>query len=200
MKDMVIGSHNSWSYLRPRRWWMRAIGFAARCQRVDVRKQYWKYGVRCFDLRIRLDAAGVMIVAHGAVEYVMMSEGIWDDLKWLDEKGDCYVRVLHEARTRKQYTDESVKAFRALCHTFVQNFQHTQFWCGRNLFDWQVDYEFGEEPTCDEIHGSVVKGKWLYGWWPWLYAVTHNGRIYERGTDKDVLLVDFVDILMVDYE
>ena len=59
-----------------------------------------------------------------------------------------------------------------------------------------MDYQFeGEEPTCEETYGSVVPGKkWLYGWWPWLYAVTHNKAIKAQGTDKDILLIDFVDL------
>lgn len=174
---------------------MRLIAFAARCQRVNIREQYLKYGVRCFDLRIRLDGDDIMIVAHGPVEYVMMSEGVWDDLKWLDEKGDCYVRVLHEARTLKQYTVASVKAFHNMCANFVDAYQHIQFWCGRCVSTWDVNYDFGDEPTCEETYGSVVQGKkWLYGWWPWLYAVTHNKRIKARSTEKDILLIDFIDI------
>ena len=50
---MILGSHNSWSYLPPKHWWMWPIHFMAKCQRVDIREQYEKYGVRCFDLRVR---------------------------------------------------------------------------------------------------------------------------------------------------
>ena len=196
---MVIGSHNSWSYLRPRKWWMRLIAFAARCQRVDIREQYLKYGVRCFDLRIRFDEDGVPIVAHGIVEYLYGWEAISEELKWIDEKGNCYVRVLHEVRTSEQYTPAAVKNFEWMCATMEYYFPRIQFWCGRNLYNWDKDYEmFGEptdDPTCEETYGSVIKGKkWLYGWWPWLYARTHNKAIKAKGTDKDILLIDYVDI------
>lgn len=30
--NMILGSHNSWSYLPVRKWWMRPIAFMARCQ------------------------------------------------------------------------------------------------------------------------------------------------------------------------
>ena len=50
---MILGSHNSWSYLPPKHWWMWSFHFMAKCQRVDIREQYEKYGVRCFDLRVR---------------------------------------------------------------------------------------------------------------------------------------------------
>lgn len=198
---MVIGSHNSWSYLRPRKWWMRLIAFAARCQRVDIKTQYLKYGVRCFDLRVRFNDIGGPIIAHGVVEYGDMSKSIWDNMKWIDVKGDCYVRVIHEARTSYQYLGQelqgyNVDRFKLLAKVLEKTYPNTQFWCGRNLYDWKVDYQFeGEEPTCEETYGSVVPGKkWLYGWWPWLYAVTHNKAIKAQGTDKDILLIDYVDV------
>ena len=193
---MVIGSHNSWSYLRPRKWWMRLIAFAARCQRVDIREQYLKYGVRCFDLRVRLDEFGRLVVAHGPVIYTLTINKVFPDLDWMNGKGDCYVRVLHETRTKSQYKEKSVKWFGYFCNAIQETYPNIQFWCGRNLYDWKVDYQFeGEEPTCEETYGSVVPGKkWLYGWWPWMYAVTHNKAIKAKGTDKDILLIDFVDV------
>jgi hypothetical protein len=77
---------------------MRLIAFAARCQRVDIRTQYLKYGVRCFDLRIRYEENGRLILAHGIVEYDYSFTTILDDLIWLDGKGDCYVRVMLEGK------------------------------------------------------------------------------------------------------
>ena len=201
---MVIGSHNSWSYLRPRKWWMRLIAFAARCQRVDIREQYLKYGVRCFDLRVRYDGIRMVLgmkyvntrVAHGIVEYDIDVKSLCRDLEWLDKKGDCYVRVIHEARNEKQKEQSDKGIFQTDCYHMFKKYPHTKFWCGRNLYDWKVDYQFeGEEPTCEETYGSVVPGKkWLYGWWPWLYAVTHNKQIKAKGTDKDILLIDYVDL------
>ena len=166
---------------------------------MDIREQYMKYGVRCFDLRVRVDDEGVITVAHGPIEYDISTESLWEELKWIDEKGDCYVRVLHEVRTSEQYTPAAVKNFEWACAAFEDYCPYIQFWCGRNLYNWQKDYEiFGEptdDPTCEETYGSVIPGKkWLYGWWPWLYARTHNKAIRQRGTDKDILLIDYVDI------
>ena len=201
---MVIGSHNSWSYLRPRRWWMILISFAARCQRVDIREQYLKYGVRCFDLRIRYDGICIISdvkhintrVSHGIIEYDIDVKSLCNDLEWLDKKSDCYVRVIHEVRNKKQMEQSDLLTFQRDCYYMQDKYPHIKFWCGRNLYDWKVDYQFeGEEPTCEETYGSVVPGKkWLYGWWPWLYAVTHNKAIKAQGTDKDILLIDFVDL------
>ena len=96
---VILGSHNSWSYLPVKRWWMRPIAFMARCQRIDIRRQY-EMGVRCFDLRIFFDnnhlgtgdGKEVMFVAHGIVKYKITPEELEEHLKWIDERGDCYVR------------------------------------------------------------------------------------------------------------
>ena len=55
------------------------IAFAARCQRVDIREQYLKYGVRCFDLRVRLDEFGYLVVAHGPVIYTLTINKVFPD-------------------------------------------------------------------------------------------------------------------------
>ena len=188
---MILGSHNSWSYLPVKKWWMKPIAFMARCQSVDIRKQY-KLGVRCFDLRVRFDSDGNMIVAHGIIEY--KDAHVLIALMWLDDRKDCYVRVLHEARSEKQYTKYSVESFKKFCYMLENNFKNTRFWCGRNLYNWEIDYRFDYDPSCDEKYGSVSKVKLLYGWWPWLYAMVHNKKIYAQGTDNEILLIDYVNI------
>ena len=52
---MILGSHNSWSYLTPRKWWMKLFRFVAQCQDYDIKTQYEQFGVRCFDLRLKFD-------------------------------------------------------------------------------------------------------------------------------------------------
>lgn len=192
---MVIGSHNSWSYLPPRRWWMRPVAFMARCQRVDIRTQYEKYGVRCFDLRVRFDRYGLGVVAHGAVEYCHTASRIYEDLAWLDARGGCFVRVLHEVRSARQYRRHAEGLFRAFCARIESSYPHLRFWCGRNLFSWGLDYEFvSPDPTCEERYASVCPPRKIDDWWPWLFARRKNRDILEAGTRKDILLIDFVDI------
>lgn len=193
---MVLGSHNSWSYLPPRRWWMKPIGFMAKCQRVDIRTQYEKYGVRCFDLRVRFNKYGLGIVAHGIVEYCFTASKIYEDLAWLDAQGDCYVRVVHEVRSAKQYKNRQRNLFRHFCERLEDEYKNIRFWCGRELFCWGYDYHFPgyDEPTCEERYASVCPPKLIDDWWPWLFARLHNRDILAAGTKKDILLIDFVDI------
>ena len=188
---MILGSHNSWSYLPVRKWWMKPIAFMARCQSVDIRTQY-EMGVRCFDLRIRYNEDG-LIIAHGIIEYDYSIGSLIRDLEWLNEKGDCYVMLLFEARNLCQYNGLDASRFRNFCKHMESYCNTIHWWCGRNLYNWIVEYDFGDDPYCDEKYGSVSDLKWLYGWWPWLYARLHNRKNLKEGSEG-ILLIDYVNI------
>ena len=193
-REYILGSHNSWSFLRPRHWWHRPFAFTARCQSADISQQYFDYGVRCFDLRIRAGKDGSPIVAHGMVEYDITDGRIMDYLAFMDHRGDCCVRLVHEVRTRRQYTMYRVYKFKLFCDRVTRLFPNVRFWCGRNLYNWQVDYDFGDDPTCEEAYSSVKKPVLLDDWFPYLYARMRNRNVIKKGTDKDILLMDFVNI------
>ena len=192
---MIIGSHNSWSYLPPKQWWMRPFAFMARCQSCDIQAQYEKYGVRCFDLRIRFTNKGAVCISHGYADYKINIDSINNQLAWLNSKGDCYVRILHEVRNEKQYTSESISLFRAFCSKLENEYLNIRFWCGRNLFNWEYDYQFCHvEPTCEENYASVSKPRLIDDWLPYLYALLNNKDIIAKGTEKEILLIDYVNI------
>ena len=188
---MVIGSHNSWSYLPPLHWWMWPFKFMAKCQSKTIKEQY-ELGVRCFDLRVLFDKYGIVHVAHGFMKYNIDSSELNENLNWLNNKGDCYVRLIHEVRRKSQYTALAKICFQGFCF-YVLKYSNIKWWCGRNLYNWDFDYDFGPEPTCEENYSSVMPPKWLDDWFPWLYAKLNNRKILSKGTDKDILLIDFVN-------
>ena len=55
---MLLGSHNSLSYLSPMKWYMIPFHFMAKCQSVDYKTQYEKYGIRLFDIRLWFNEKG----------------------------------------------------------------------------------------------------------------------------------------------
>ena len=196
---MILGSHNSWSFLPPRKWWQKALAFTARCQRLNIQQQY-EAGVRCFDLRLRR-INGDWHVVHNSFDYAnldvpsFMGPRVWRDLLGLDFKGDCLVRVVHDVRREKDYKEEDVKEFRSLCHDLQREFKHIKFWCGRNLYNWQVDYDFDFKPRCTEMYASVCSPHLIDDWFPLLYACRNNAWIRrEEYKPDEVLLIDFVDI------
>lgn len=187
----ILGSHNSWSYLPVKKWWMKPIAFTARCQNKNILEQY-NLGVRCFDLRIRFEK-GKIIFAHGIIEYDFDFSELWKQFGVLNENGDCYVRVLHEVRNEEQYTYHSIDMFKITCSLFENAFSNIKFWCGRNLYNWNIDYEFKNNPSCEEKYSSVCPPKILDDWFPWMYAKLNNKKIVKQGTDKDILLIDFIN-------
>ena len=189
---MIKGSHNSWTYLRPRKWWQRLISWTAQCQDKTITEQY-KAGVRCFDLRIKRGKKGGLCIAHGLVEYEISEEVLHGQLSTLDLYGGVSIRVLHEIRREEENTPQELNWFRDMCSFLECRFTNIKFFCGRNLIDWQVDYFFGtEELSIEDAYGSVRKPKTIFALFPRLYEWLYNKIEIERGTDKDVLLMDFV--------
>ena len=187
----MLGSHNSWSYLKPKKWWMKILGFTAKCQSADIREQYELHGVRCFDLRVKFNG-DVPQVAHGLIEYDYTHTQLFADLDYLNSKGDVVVRVLHEARNLQAIRDRG--KFFEFCSGLEKDWTEIKFWCGRNLFNWTEDYQFQYNPSCEEKYASVCVPKFIDDWWPWLFARRNNRKILEAGTTCDILLIDFVNI------
>ena len=191
---MILGSHNSWSYLPVKQWWLRPFSFMSRCQQVDIRTQHEKYGVRCFDLRLYCNNGKSIAIAHGLAIYKYGESQIMDDIDWLNDKGDCYVRILHEVRNKKQYNEQNIRRFCSFCQQIEDKYKNTKFWCGRNLYNWEFDYHFKHSPSCEEKYASVCSPKLIDDWYPWLFARTNNKTILSKGTESDILLIDFVNI------
>ena len=77
---MVIGSHNSWSFLKPKYFLLRFLSFTCKCQSKPIYEQYEYYNVRAFDLRLRFDKYGQMIICHNLFDYDYDQDHLWYDL------------------------------------------------------------------------------------------------------------------------
>ena len=82
-KKMNLGSHNTFSYLPVRRWYMWPVVWTARCQKVNFGEQ-WLEGVRLFDLRLRFDKDGEPIICHGLIEFKSEKTFLDNIFKYLD--------------------------------------------------------------------------------------------------------------------
>ena len=194
-RKYLLGTHNSWSFLKGKKWWMNLFRFVAQCQDYDIKTQYEKYGVRCFDLRVKYDKYGNTVFAHGKYVFDYNLEQMSKDLLYIDKKSDCFVRIIHEARTKKEYTEKNVEKFRKFCSTLERVFANTKFWNGNNLYNGKNDYKFVCQPSCEELYSSVQAPKLIDDWIPRLYAFLNNKKNAKKGTDKDILLIDFVNYL-----
>lgn len=193
---MTIGTHNSWTYLKPRQWYAKPFNFMAKCQNDDIRTQYEKHGARCFDLRIRLNTKdNTTTIAHGMAEYDLTWKQLEEQLEFLNGKEDAKVRVLHETRNKRQHTEERIKHFQKRCRELEENYKDITFFGGENLTDWTKDYTFKkQEPTYIEKHGSVSKLKYAIGWFPLLYAKLFNKRNKQKQYKEEIILLDFIDV------
>lgn len=194
MKNFVLGSHNSFSYLKTKNLLLRPFSFMARCQNVDIIKQYRLYNVRCFDLRIRFNKKGNLVVAHGAAVYKINKSEVENYLNIINNWKDCYVRILLEVRNKKQYNKLNKDLFVKQCKEWESKYKNIKFWCGRNLYNWNVEYKFNNNPTCEELYSSVCSPKLIDDWYPKIYAKKNNKKNIQKGTNKDILLIDFVNI------
>lgn len=194
---MKLASHNSWSYLKPLKWWMRIFRFLSKCQDVDIQTQYEMYGVRCFDLRIHFTNDGNLRVNHGYMDYAISDSELLEQLKWLDSKKDVSIRIILDVRTSFEYTDNQKSLFKLWCNILENKYTHIKFWCGRNLYNWNIEYSFSYEPTCAEKYGSVCDPALIDDWYPRWFAKKHTNDLYNKGSDADFLMLDFVNYIKI---
>ena len=92
---MILGSHNTMSYLPPKHWWMKPFRFMAQCQRENYVEQYLD-GARFFDLRVWFDDAGGIVFKHGLIKFKHKFSLFYSMMTYLDSIGGCTVRLILE--------------------------------------------------------------------------------------------------------
>lgn len=65
---MILGSHNSLSFLTPNKWWMKLFNFYYKTQDKNLVEQI-KSGVHMFDIRVRFTTDGLVKICHNGWEY-----------------------------------------------------------------------------------------------------------------------------------
>lgn len=188
-----IASHNSLTYLPVKQWYLRPFKYMAQCQSKDLKTQYEKYDIRFFDIRIKFDSKQDAHFAHGLINYKAKIEDVF---AYLNSKEGITVRILLENKSKKYY-----KRFREFCDYLIKRFQYIHFIGGRNKHNWEMVYKFpGVEPTYLDKYASNNKlAKICSGWLlddlcPWIYAKCFNKKNIKKGTDKEYLMIDFVNI------
>jgi len=190
---MEIASHNSWSFLPVRQWWLRPFAWMARCQSLNIEQQYYNHHIRHFDLRMRFDKDGNFVACHGLVNY---RGNITNDLDWLNGKvwkeNPISVRILFDFRNGKNTYDE-------VLYTEFINYLRVYFpaltiLSCRSLPEWE---KLADVPDAEWEEYSASKAKpRLWGLFPWLYAKTHNKKLktenLKLNTQNNPILLDFI--------
>lgn len=174
---MKLASHNTMSYLKPKKWYMYPFRFIGKCQSKTIEEQY-ESGARWFDIRIAFDEKDNPEFRHGLIAY---KGDFWKVFDYLNSKDDIIVRVLSE----KEH-----KYFPTMCEYLERTYKNIKFCGGRSRSDWRAIYVFKNIPiyTLEENYSSMPSNPKWYGIWPWLYAKLHK----KKYTDKDYLMLDFI--------
>lgn len=202
MSNYILGSHNTWSYRKPLKWLMRPFHFIGKCQSKTLKEQYIDYDVQLFDLRMRWHD-DLWYLAHGSMIFnITVAEAMAHlELLYKDNPKKVYVRVLLEYN-EDDVDSEIITKFKTECAQLVTDYPQFTFVCGKLKSTWETLYDFGNDITIEEKYSSVTSLfdsdskllKVVDDWYPRLYAKLNNADIYKEGTDKECLLIDFVDI------
>lgn len=187
---MILGTHNSFTYLKPRIWAFRMFKFCYQCQNRTIHQQY-NDGVRYFDFRLSFDKNENFQIRHKLVSFKLSFYDFLDIIKMLNNKKDVVIRMVLERNKNKN--DE--QRFISICKVLEEDYPNITFCCGEDVHTKKVVYQFkaGNGPQVIEQYGSV-RGGILGGLWPKNWAKKHNKEIYEsyKGTDK-YLMIDFYE-------
>lgn len=191
MKKII--SHNTFSCLPVRQWWLKPFAWMARCQDKRMGIQLFTYKVRGIDIRIRFDKDGKPHFAHGLAEYG------YDAMRSLNHalttRRITMARVMLETTpfmTRYQRARQK-ELFWVFCDTLKDKYPDITFYGGWPRDEWrQKVYDFEtKEPSVTEMHGSVSGCKLnclrLKAW-----ARKHNSEIIENAKTEYVML-DYVE-------
>ena len=206
---MNIGTHNSLTYLTPKTWWGKLLKFTARCQSIDYEKQY-ELGARVFDVRLWYDDDFKIEIRHGRIAYRGGFTVLYDMFHFLNNKKDCYVRLICEEDSfAKKSPLASIKEryFIDECNSFEIQFPNIKFFGGYRKYDEHILYKFENTdiPKLIDRYSSTTSlfksdNKFLRildDLCPILYAKLKNHTNREKhlaSGSKDYLFIDFINI------
>ena len=202
----MIGSHDSLTYLPVKQWYYKSFKWVAKCQSKTINEQYYNYGVRLFDFRVRFDKNLEPIIAHGPIEFKGKHEIYLEFLNLCAELGceNVYVRLILESNKPMKNQEQQELLFQEYCEYCIHKYPNLTFFGGNRKYDWKVIYEFNtQEPELNDLYSSTTnifggkKDSWtakLDDFWPWLYAKLYNKKNYARYDGTGVLFLDFVNI------
>jgi len=188
---------------------MRPFEWCSRCQEIGYKEQYLWNMVRMFDVRIWFDKYGNPTIRHGLLTFDITDDELFDFFKWLDDKGDCYVRIIleetHVSKNKKNVW-EIEWLFQRFCRTLKTLFKHIYFYGGNRKWDWKVLYDFGNDdlPLIHKYSSTATLFKYpnkplaiIDDIYPKYYAKRFNHKNfceYFVGDESKWLFFDFVNI------
>lgn len=183
---MKLGSHNSMTYLKPKKWYLYPLRFMAQCQDMTLEEQY-EYGIRHFDLRISYTKDDRLEFRHGLIAY----EGnVLKYLDWLNSRPEpVYVKLWLELSKEDLKQEE---LFKSHCMLFENNYTNIRFYGGRSKKKLNL-YQFKNAEPNHQACFASLQAPLIDDLWPKRYSKKHNKKAKETCT-ADLLILDFVEI------
>lgn len=185
---MEIGTHNSMTYLKPKKWYMYPFRFIAKCQSLAIDEQY-RRGIRLFDIRISYDKNNNPEFRHGSMAF---KGEVYRILDWLNcQKDPIRVRLILEEK--KESTVKETLFIKDIIH-FKEVYKNITFYEGRRKFDWKKLVDLPDLEVIQLI--SSMQGNKIDDLWPWLYAKIMNRKHLKKYKEEYKYVIDHIPILL----
>jgi len=190
----MLGSHNSFSYLTPTKWWMKLLSPWSKCQNKTIVEQY-NAGVRYFDVRVAFNKDGSMRLVHNWVEYP--SSELFEALKTLNNKPDVYLRILLDMRKKPKGAENTADVLKWFYNFIDHVLKNTTITIDKAIVFWNWKHIIDNGIDVTEYHASVSAKWYEYIGGLECWAELHNNIALTSKSDvvqsnKDVLLIDYV--------
>lgn len=185
---MVIGTHNTMTYLNPIKWYYKPFLWMVRCQNIDIDSQYKDYNVRVFDIRLFIKN-GKWYAKHGLV--IFNHFDINHILDKINSYGNCWVQLVLEISKENYYQELNFKQF---CEHVEKRFPNIKFIGGVRKYGWKCLYDFKNHLSINGKFSSSPKNPKIFGLFPKLYSLLFNKKFYREPIEEDCLMLDFINI------
>ena len=187
LNKVIIGTHNSMSFLKPKHWWMRPINWLfAQCQNNETAV----LNCECMDIRVYWDKKKGWSFAHGLVSYEFGS-GYYDIYRTISIFAISGVRYFRIILERNGNEDGFVK----LCERLEYKYdgENVTFLGGYRKSDWKQLYDFGTNdiPIHQWVGSMADDARWYERFMPRLYAKRMN-KHNLRNAKTGINLYDFL--------
>ena len=151
----MLGSHNSATFMNPRKWWMKPFSWMAKCQNNNICDQF-RLGATVFDFRIRLkgyinpdNLINNVRIVHGLVEYgnTYTFQCILSTLNSFSKEKQIYVIIVYD----KQYGGKKYYDFyENLIKELVQKYPSIDFQFVDDKSTWNIIKDFDKKTWSEE--------------------------------------------------
>lgn len=190
----MLGSHNSFSYLTPTKWWMKLLTPWSKCQNKTIAEQY-NAGVRYFDVHIAFNKNGSIRLVHNWIEYP--SSELFEALRTLNNKSGVHLRILLDMRKKPKDAETTADILRWFYGFLDYIIQNTTISIDKAIVFWNWKHIIDNGIDVTEYHASVSAKWYEYIGGLECWAELHNNNTLTSKSDvvqsdDKVLLIDYV--------